>query len=206
MIERAIRAAAAMVAAVVVLSGLGGCDAETASGTTTPPAPLGGAGPRTPDTATPQIPGVPAPLERGQVRVTGMIFSASGDGVTPERPFESGSIGAVPLDRFLAVQEALRPDMVVGKYLQRSLAVPQNLFREKRSDIDTLGPDGTYSLGLRPGRYAFCLVEIGGRRPSDTAPGKRWIDRWVEVTVTTVELQTVLPVFNRDTGEITVLY
>jgi hypothetical protein len=206
MIERAIRAAAAMVAAVVVLSDLGGCDAETASGKTTPPAPLSGAGPRTPASVTSPVPGVPPELERGQVRVTGMIFSASGGGVTPERPFESGSVGAVPLDRFLAVQEALRPDMVVGKYLQKSLAVPQNLFREKRSDIGTLGPDGTYSLGLRPGRYAFCLVEIGGRRPSGTAPGERWIDRWVEVTVTTVELQTVLPVYNRDTGEITVLY
>ena len=96
--------------------------------------------------------------------------------------------------------------MVVGTYLQKSLAVPQNLFREKRSDIDTLGPDGTYSLGLRPGRYAFCLVEIGGKRPSDMAPGRRWIERWIEVTVTTGELQTVLPVYNRTTGQISVLY
>jgi hypothetical protein len=135
-----------------------------------------------------------------------MIFSASGDGVVPERPFEIGAVGAVPLERFLAVQEALRPDVVVGSYLQRSLAVPENLFREKRSDIDTLGLDGTYSLGLRPGRYAFCLVEIGGKRPPDLAPGKRWIERWIEVTVTTGELQTVLPVYNRATGEVTVLY
>jgi hypothetical protein len=195
-----------MVAAVVFLSGLGGCDAETASGTTTPPAPLGGAGPRTPGSVTPSNPGMPPELEPGQVRVTGMVFSASGDGLDPEHPFDNGSVGAVPLERFLAVQEALRPDVVVGTYLQKSLAVPQNLFREERSDIDTLGPDGTYSLGLRPGRYAFCLVEIGGKRPSDTAPGRRWIERWIEVTVTTGELQTVLPVYNRKTGQISVLY
>ena len=205
MIERAIRAAAAMIAAVVFLSGLGGCDAETASGTTTPPAPLGGGHTTTGPVAAPD-PGVPPELEPGQVRVTGMVFSASGDGVAPERPFESGSVGAIPLERFLAVQEALRPDVVVGKYLQRSLAVPQNLFREKRCDIGTLGPDGTYSLSLRPGRYALCLVEIGGRRPSGTAAGRRWIERWIEVTVTTDELQTILPVYNRNTGEITVLY
>jgi hypothetical protein len=149
---------------------------------------------------------MPPELEPGHVRVTGMVFGASGDGVVPERPFENGSVGAVPLERFLAVQEALRPDVVVGNYLQRSFAVPQNLFREKRSDIDTLGSDGTYSLGLRPGRYALCLIEIGGKRPPATAPDRRWIERWIEVTVTTEELQTVLPVYNRRTGQITVLY
>ncbi len=135
-----------------------------------------------------------------------MVFRASGKGVDPEQPFDRGSVGAVPLERFLAVQEALRPDVVVGKYLQRSLDVPQNLFREKRSDIDNLGPDGTYSLALRPGRYAFCLVEMGGRPPEDVAAGRRWIERWIEVTVTTEELQTVLPVYNRSSGEIAVLY
>ncbi len=205
MIERAIRAAAAMIAAVVFLSGLGGCDAETASGTTTPPAPLGG-GHTTTGPVAPPGPGMAPELEPGHVRVTGMVFSASGDGLDPEHPFENGSVAAVPLERFLAVQEALRPDVVVGTYLQRSLTVPQNLFREKRSNIGTLGPDGTYSLDLRPGRYALCLVELEGRRPSDTTAGRSWIERWIEVTVTTDELQTILPVYNRNTGEITVLY
>jgi hypothetical protein len=135
-----------------------------------------------------------------------MVFSARGDGLVPDMPFEKGAVAAVPLDRFLAVQERLKPDMVVGKYVQRSLAVPARLFEEDRSDIGNLGPDGTYSLSLRPGRYAFCLVEIGGKRPSGTAPGKRWIERWIEVTVTWEELQTVLPVYNRATGKITVLY
>ncbi|MHC4217707.1 MAG: hypothetical protein ACYSU7_04540 [Planctomycetota bacterium] len=199
------RAAAAGAALGVLMTGLFGCDAETASGTTTTPGPLRGTMRPAPVPIAAVDPGTPA-LPPDHVRVTGMVFNAGGKGTTPELPFERGSVVAVPLDRFLAIQQALRPSLIIGAYLQESLALPRRLLSENGVDSGDLELDGTYSLALRPGPYALCLVELGGRRPEGTSPDAFWIERWLEVTVTDVELQTILPVYNRGTGEITVLY
>ncbi|MHC4416690.1 MAG: hypothetical protein ACYS0G_15575 [Planctomycetota bacterium] len=204
MIDQMIRTATVTVVLGVLMSGLCGCDAETASGTTHNPRPPVPETAPVPDTAPDNgLTRLPPP---GHVRVTGMVFSANDDGMIPDRPFEQGAVVAIPLDRFKAVQNALKHDLVVGKYLQKSLAVPRTLLDEDDVDAGDLGADGTYALALRPGTYAFCLVELGGRRPQGTPAGSFWIERWIEVTVTTDEIQTVLPVFNRTTGEITVLY
>jgi len=206
MINRALRTVASTVAVGILLSGLCGCDAETASGTTTTPAPpRGGPGTATgPDVAPDH--GPPPPVPAGHVRVTGMVFSATGDGLVPDQPFEVGKVAAIPLKRFMAIQEALKPDLVIGEYLQDSLALPRRLLEEDGVGVSELGVDGTYSLALRPGRYALCLVELGGKRPQGTAADKFWIERWLKVAVTSNELQTILPVYNRQTGKITVLY
>jgi hypothetical protein len=212
----ALRAAGATVAVGIFLSVLCGCDTETASGTTTTPAPShSGSAPATrpatqpaTGTGTDTAPdhGLPLAIPDGYVRVTGMVFSASGPGAVPDRPFERGGVVAIPHERFMAIQKLSKPGLVVGKYMQKSLALSRKLLEEDGVGFGDLGEDGTYRLALRPGRYAFCLVELGGKRPVGTPDGKFWIERWIEVTVTDSELQTVLPVYNRATGEITVLH
>jgi hypothetical protein len=206
MIKQAIRTAATTAALGVLLSGLGGCDVETASGTPTPGGPSRAATPTAPAPGTTPVPGTPAALPDGHVRVTGMVFSARDEEMTPELPFEQGKIIAIPFDLFRAVQKKLNHELVVDNYLQDRLAIPRAIVLEESVDAGDLGLDGTYALTLRPGRYALCLVELGGKRPEDTPLGSFWIERWVEVTVTGDDLQTVLPVYNRLTGEITVLY
>jgi hypothetical protein len=205
MIDRALWAAGITLAAGVLLAGLSGCDTETASGTTsTAPAPRGRPNTATgPDTA-PNL-GMPTPIAAGQVRVTGMVFSARGEGADPDRPFERGTVVAIPLERFMSIQNALKPRLALGQYLQRSLALPRRLLQEDGVGSGDLGADGTYSLTVRPGPHAFCLVELGGKRPEETAADKFWIERWIEVTVTEDELQAVLPVYNRTTGEVSVM-
>jgi hypothetical protein len=205
MIDRVMRIAAAGAALGVLITGLSGCDAETASGTTKHPRPLRGTTRPVPVPITSANLGMSA-LPPGHVRVTGMVFRAGGQGTIPELPFEQGMVVAVPLERFLAIQKVLRPSLIIGNYLQQSLALPRQLLRENGVDSSDLELDGTYSIVLRPGPYALCLVELGGRRPEDTPPGQFWIERWLKVNVTNEELQTILPVYNRGTGEITVLY
>jgi hypothetical protein len=205
MIDRALRAAGIAVAVSAVLAGLGGCDPGTASGTTaTPATPRGGAGTAAAPSTVASL-GLPDPIPAGHVRVTGMVFSASGNGLAPDRPFERGTVVAIPLERFMSIQEALKHSLVIGLYLRESLALPQRLLEEDGVDAAELESDGTYALTLRPGPYALCLVEIGGKRPQDTPPDKFWIERWLEVIVTHDDLQTILPVYNRSTGEVMVL-
>ncbi|MHC4763820.1 MAG: hypothetical protein ACYTF2_01825 [Planctomycetota bacterium] len=206
MIRKALWTVASTVAVGILLSGLCGCDAETASGTTTTPAPPRGGPVTATEPVTAPDHGPPPPVPDGHVRVTGMVFSAIGDGLVPDRPFEKGKVAAVPLARFMAIQEALKPDLVLGEYVQDSLALPRRLLAEDGVGTGELGEDGTYSLALRPGRYALCLVELGGKRPQGTAADKFWIERWLKVTVTSIELQTILPVYNRQSGKIRVLY
>jgi hypothetical protein len=206
MISRSNRTAMAAAALGLLMIGLlSACEAETASGTT-PPAPrerpVAAPGP-----TTTHVSGVPAPLPPGHVRVTGMVFSTSDDQATPQRPFERGRVLAVPMDWFMAFQSGLNHPLVVGQYVHRSFAVPRRLPPGGGADACDLKPDGTYMLTLRPGKYAFCLAELGGVRPEGTDPDALWVESWAEVTIhgEEEELQTVVPVYNRASGKVTIL-
>jgi hypothetical protein len=136
-----------------------------------------------------------------------MVFRSGGDGGTlADQPFEQGMVAAIPLEQFKRVQAALNRPAPLGTGLRDHLAVPADLLRADGVGAADLATDGTYTIDVRPGPHALCLVELGGRRPPECEPGTRWIERWIEVEVTEEELQTILPVYNRKSGEIMLLY
>ncbi|MEB3323350.1 MAG: hypothetical protein VKI81_11055 [Synechococcaceae cyanobacterium] len=204
MIHRVLRTAGAAAALLTLASGIAGCDAKTASATTSA-SPADGQSPPAPAVAsTPPL--MTRQPEPGLVRVTGIVFRTGGDGAFADQPFERGTVAAIPLDRFKRAQAELLRPAPLGTGLRDRLAVPIGLLREDGIGTADLAADGTYAMDVRPGRHAFCLIELGGKRPPELAPGTRWIERWIEVDVTEDELQTILPVYNRETGETTILY
>jgi hypothetical protein len=207
MIHRACRIGAATTALGALLSGLAGCEAKTASGTTGAPTPAtavtgaaAAGGARGAADAAP-----PVEADPGTVRVTGLAFRAAGLGTDPDEPYDRGMVALIPFAQFQQAQARLNLPGPLHRSLRESLAVPESLLQEAGVGAGNLGLDGTFNVGVRPGPHALCLIELGGRRPPDAAPGTRWIERWIQVDVTDEELQTILPVYNRETGEIAIL-
>jgi hypothetical protein len=188
----------------LTLALLSGCGADTASGTPadrtpdTPRTPIKVDGQR-PVTALPQVPD-------GHVRVTGIAFKGSGGTAIPQEPFERGTIVVMPADYLKSYLRSLNPDVIVGDYLpDRFVAAPQ-LIRTKQVKTCDIEADGTFGVWLAPGRYAFCLGNLAAHASVDATPGSVDVEKWFDVTVTDEELQAVIPIFNRETGELTVLH
>jgi hypothetical protein len=194
---------AATIALLVLGAGMAGCDAKTASGTTTTAPRADRSGP-----AGPEAPGaslVSTRPEAGLVRVTGMVFRTGGDGTFPDQPYDEGTVAAIPLELFHRAQVRLNRSAPLGTGLRDRLPVPVDLLRADGVGATELGADGTYVFDVRPGPHALCLIELGGTRPPEAVPGTRWVEAWIEVDITDDELQTILPVYDRDSGEITLL-
>ncbi len=142
-------------------------------------------------------------LPPGTIRLTGVVFSA-GPKMAPGRPFGTGTIVAMTKERYDDFRLAARGPWKVGLINGHGFPLPMDLLADPqvyRSDLDATG---TYSLTIPPGDYVLCLGNISEVRTTDTPSNGVWVETVFEATVTDEDLQTIIPVFDRSTGELVV--
>ena len=142
-------------------------------------------------------------LPPGTIRLTGVVFSA-GDQMAPGHPFRSGTIVAMTQERYDGFRLAARGPWKAALIKGRGFPLPKELLADPhvyRSDLDTAG---TYSLTIPPGDYVLCLGNTSEVRTTDTPRDDVWVETVFEATVTDERLQTIIPVFDRSTGELVV--
>ncbi len=187
---------------------LAACGAEPVSGSEPAPAPavtrpvppvIAAEPARDPLTAYYELP-------EGSVRVTGVVFSA-GENMQPSRPFGSGVVIAMTPERYRQFKLDARGPWKSALLEDRDFPMPVRVLAEPGVYRSDLAADGTYALTIPPGDYVLCLADLSeidkAPPPLDEAP---WVDRVFDVVVTDEPLQTIVPVFNRVTGELALHY
>lgn len=189
------------IACAGVLAGalvLAGCGAETSSGRSrshTPAVPKPVVRPKIASTTPPAEP------QEGLVTLMGVVLVRERLPSIREDPLGQGIVVAMPIERFRKLQEFIGPkaDAPGGFDMPRSVLGARELVSS------VIKPDGIYSLGLAPGEYALCLADLD-RSPDEPKTGPVRVNHWLEVTVTADELQTVVPVIDRASGEVSISY
>ncbi len=185
---------------------LAACGAGSVSGSEPVPAPV------TPQTATtvhlPEPESDPTAyyeLPEGVVRVIGVVFSA-GENMLQRRPFQSGVVIAMTQQRYQQFQLDARGPWKSGLLKGRDFPIPARLLAEAdvhRCDLDA---GGTYALTIPPGDYVLCLAELSEVQQASPTCDDLWVDRVFEAVVTDEDLQTIVPILDRSTGELTLDY
>lgn len=142
-------------------------------------------------------------LPPGTVRVTGVVFSA-GEQMSPGRPFLSGIVVAMTQQRYDEFRLAARGPWKVGLINGGGFPLPEDLLADPQVYTSDLDATGTYTLTIPPGEYVLCLGDISEVRTTSTPEDGIWIETVFAATVTEQDLQTIIPVFNRSTGELVV--
>ena len=204
MISRPVQTRVSTIAVgMLALGGLCGCEAQTEAGHDAGKARPGSTIIRPQPARTPER--VWRPERRGaHVRVHGVVLGRSGDQLTTQRPFEQGTVVAIPIERFRTFRSGATGPWKGGISHGSDFPLPPDLLSEPEVASSDLHPDGTYSLSLPPGEYAFCLGNLSGTNAGPGAADGIRVEKWFEVTVTSEAFQTVVPIFDRTTGEITV--
>ncbi len=142
-------------------------------------------------------------LPQGTIRLTGVVFSA-GPGMAPGQPFGTGTIVVMAKERYDDFRLAARGPWKAKVIDGHGFPLPMALLADPqvyRSDLDATG---TYSLTIPPGDYVLCLGNLSQVRTTDTPDQGIWVETVFEATVTDEDLQTIIPVFDRTTGELVV--
>lgn len=142
-------------------------------------------------------------LPPGSVRVTGVVFSA-GEKMSPGRPFLSGIVVAMTQQRYDEFRLAARGPWKVGLINGGGFPMPADLLADPQVYSSELDVTGTYSLTIPPGDYVLCLGNISEVRTTNSPDDGVWIETVFAATVTEQDLQTIVPVFDRSTGELVV--
>ncbi len=185
---------------------LAACGAGSAAGSDSeivPSEPIKTPGPveKTPPAGDPMV--AYYELPPGTIRLTGVVFSA-GDQMAPGRPFLTGTVVAVTRERYDKFRLAARGPYKAGLINGSDFPMPADLLADPQVYTSNLDITGTYSLTIPPGEYMMCLGNISEVRTTDTSDDDVWIDAVFEATVTDEDLQTIIPIFNRSTGELVV--
>ena len=186
----------------IVAGGLVSCGAESASGSAEPtPAVVV----PEPEIAGPEPPvnigfgDAPDELPEGSVRVTGVVFSRR-ESPFQQIPFDRGTLVAVPRATFEALRARTRGPMNVKLVMGGDFPMPKELLEDPDVVRIDLLSDGTFALTMRPGEYVFCLGNLG--TVAETDPGAVWVETMFHRTITDEEVQAIVPVLNRKTGDL----
>ncbi len=193
-------------AIVVMLGTLAGglisCGADSASGNAEPVTPVE----PEPQIVEPQIPtnigfgDAPDELPEGHVRVTGVVFNRH-DSPFRQEPFARGTLVAVPQDRFDDFRTSARGPLSVKVTEGKNFPVPRDLLTEPGVSRIELRTDGTFALTMTPGEYVFCLGNLSVVDDPEAAAAEVWVEATFTRTITEEDVQAVVPVYNRTTGE-----
>ena len=187
---------------------LAACGAESVSGSEPVPAQV------VPRPVPPVFIAEPAPdpltayyeLPEGSVRLTGVVFSA-GKNMQPDRPFGSGVVIAMTQERYKRFRLDARGPWKSSLLTGRDFPMAARILAEPGVYHSDLTAGGTYALTIPPGNYVLCLADLSevvkDASPLDAPP---WVERVFEAVVTDESLQTIVPVLNRATGELTLHY
>jgi len=142
-------------------------------------------------------------LPPGTIRLTGVVFSA-GPEMAPGQPFGTGTIVVMTKERYddfrLAARGPWKAKLIDG----HGFPLPTDLLADPQVYRSDLNATGTYSLTIPPGDYVLCLGNLSQVRTTDTPDEGVWVETVFEATVTDEDLQTIIPVFDRTTGELVV--
>ena len=178
---------------------LAACGAGSVSGSEPVPAPVPPATPLADDPAPDPVTAY-YELPEGCVRLTGVVFVA-GENMQPRRPFASGVIIAMTQERYRQFRLDARGPRKSSLLSGRNFPLPLRLLAEPevyRSDLTT---GGTYALTIPPGDYVLCLADLSKVEQASSRDQDLWVDVVFDAVVTDEELQTVVPVIDRATGE-----
>ena len=183
-----------------------GCGAESVSGSEPAEEPVSSRLPARAVVAEKRAPDKVAAfyeLPEGAVRVTGVVFVADED-MQPRKPFQSGAVVAIKrgfYDQFrLAARGPWKARIIDG----RNFPLPGRLFADRDVLRYNLDAGGTYAFTLTPGDYVMCLGNLSEVEADAPSPDV-WVERVFDVVITGEDLQTIVPVLDRVSGELAIL-
>ncbi len=179
---------------------LAACGAGSVSGSEPVPAPV--------PPVTPVVADDPAPgpvtayyeLPEGCVRLTGVVFVA-GENMQPRRPFASGVIIAMTQERYRQFRLDARGPRKSSLLSGRNFPLPLRLLAEPEVYRSDLTAGGTYAITIPPGDYVLCLADLSKVEQASSRDQDVWVDVVIDAVVTDEDLQTIVPVLDRATGE-----
>ena len=185
---------------------LAACGAGSVSGSEPAPNPVAASPPPVPVVAaSPRHDPLTAyyELPEGTVRLTGVVFVAD-ENMQPHRPFASGVVIAMTQQRYQQFRLDARGPWKSALLIGRDFPMPLSLLADPDVHRSNLEAGGTYALTITPGDYVLCLADLSEVQKVMSPDKILWVDRVFDAVVSDEDLQTIVPVLNRATGELAV--